>query len=104
MRDVAIVSFAQSNTEVEDRNEIELLLPVAQEAIKASGLERSEIEFTCSGSSDWLQGQPFAFVMALLHVRLPATTKRSERPLLVFTSKPFGKTPAVRQGMTSEIS
>ncbi len=65
MRDVAIVSFAQSNTEVEDRNEIELLLPVAQEAIKASGLERNEIEFTCSGSSDWLQGQPFAFVMAL---------------------------------------
>ena len=65
MRDVAIVSFTQSNTEVEDRNEIELLLPVAQEAIKGSGLERSEIEFTCSGSSDWLQGQPFAFVMAL---------------------------------------
>ncbi len=65
MRDVAIVSFAQSNAAVEDRNEVEILLPVAKEAVEASGLERQEIEFTCSGSSDWLQGQPFAFVMAL---------------------------------------
>lgn len=65
MRDVGIVSFAQSNAAVEDRNEIEMLLPVAKQAIEASGLERQEIDFTCSGSSDWLQGQPFAFVMAL---------------------------------------
>jgi acetyl-CoA acetyltransferase len=65
MRDVAIISFAQSNAAVEDRNEIEILLPVAKEAIAASGLARNEIDFTCSGSSDWLQGQPFAFVMAL---------------------------------------
>ncbi|MBW2267988.1 MAG: lipid-transfer protein, partial [Deltaproteobacteria bacterium] len=65
MRDVAIVSFAQSNVAVEDRNEIEMLLPVAKEAIEGSGLARDEIDFTCSGSSDWLQGQPFAFVMAL---------------------------------------
>ena len=33
--------------------------------MKQSGLERTEIDFTCSGSSDFLQGQPFAFVMAL---------------------------------------
>ncbi len=65
MRDVAIVSFAQSNVEVEDRNEVEILLPVAKEAVEGSGLARNEIDFTCSGSSDWLQGQPFAFVMAL---------------------------------------
>lgn len=65
MREVGIVSFAQSNAEVEDRNEVEILLPVAKEAIEASGLARNEIDFTCSGSSDWLQGQPFAFVMAL---------------------------------------
>lgn len=65
MRDVAIVSFAQSNVEDEERNEVEILLPVAAEAVKNSGLARNEIDFTCSGSSDWLQGQPFAFVMAL---------------------------------------
>jgi len=65
MRDVAIVSFAQSNAAREDRNEVEILLPVVKEAVKASGLERTEIDFTCSGSSDFLQGQPFAFVMAL---------------------------------------
>jgi len=65
MRDVAIVSFAQSNTAREDRNEVEILIPVVQEAVKRSGLPRGEIGFTCSGSSDFLQGQPFAFVMAL---------------------------------------
>ncbi len=65
MRDVAIVSFAQSNAESDVRSEVEILQPVAAEAIKRSGLERIDIEFTCSGSSDWLQGQPFAFVMAL---------------------------------------
>ena len=66
MRDVAIVSTAQFNTRADlERNEIEILLPVVQEAVRRSGLERGEIGFTCSGSSDWLQGQPFAFVNAL---------------------------------------
>ncbi len=65
MRDVAIVSFAQSNALREVRNEVEILLPVVKEAVKQSGLPRTEIDFTCSGSSDFLQGQPFAFVMAL---------------------------------------
>jgi acetyl-CoA acetyltransferase len=65
MRDVAIVSFAQSNAAREDRNEVEILLPVVKAAVASSQLERSEIGFTCSGSSDFLQGQPFAFVMAL---------------------------------------
>jgi acetyl-CoA acetyltransferase len=65
MRDVAIVSFAQSNVAREDRSEVEILLPVVKEAVRASGLARGDIDFTCSGSSDFLQGQPFAFVMAL---------------------------------------
>jgi len=65
MRDVGIVSFAQSNAASELRNEVEILLPVVKEAVKQSGLARNEIDFTCSGSSDFLQGQPFAFVMAL---------------------------------------
>jgi acetyl-CoA acetyltransferase len=65
MRDVGIVSFAQSNAKRELRNEVEILLPVVKEAVKQSGFARTDIDFTCSGSSDFLQGQPFAFVMAL---------------------------------------
>jgi acetyl-CoA acetyltransferase len=65
MRDVGIVSFAQSNAAAELRNEVEILLPVVKQAVAQSGLARAEIDFTCSGSSDFLQGQPFAFVMAL---------------------------------------
>src|SRR4030095_8171569 len=65
MRDVAIVSFAQSpNKRRELRNEVEILMPVVQEAVAQSRIERP-FGFTCSGSSDFLQGQPFAFVMAL---------------------------------------
>jgi len=65
VRDVAIVSFAQSTKARELRNEIEILMPVVREAVSASRLPRSEIGFTCSGSSDYLQGQSFAFVGAL---------------------------------------
>jgi acetyl-CoA acetyltransferase len=65
VRDVAIVSFAQSTKARELRNEIEILMPVVREAVVASRLPRTEIGFTCSGSSDYLQGQSFAFVGAL---------------------------------------
>jgi len=65
MRDVAIVSFAQApNRRRELRNEVEILMPVVQEAVARSGIARP-FDFTCSGSSDFLQGTPFAFVMAL---------------------------------------
>lgn len=65
MREVAIVSFAQSRHARRDlRNEVEILLPVVQEAVQRSGVERP-FDFTCSGSTDFLQGQPFAFVLAL---------------------------------------
>jgi acetyl-CoA acetyltransferase len=65
MRDVAIVSFAQApNRPRELRNEVEILLPVVQEAVARSRIQRP-FDFTCSGSSDFLHGQPFAFVMAL---------------------------------------
>jgi acetyl-CoA acetyltransferase len=67
MRDVAVVSFAQSkNVRKEDRrNEVEMLIPVVQEAVEKSGIPKREIGFTCSGSSDYLAGQPFSFVMAV---------------------------------------
>jgi len=67
MRDVAIVSFAQSpNVRRENRrNEVEMLIPVVKEAVEKSGIPKREIGFTCSGSSDYLAGQSFSFVMAV---------------------------------------
>ena len=67
MRDVAVVSFAQSPSVRNDRerNEVEILLPVVREAVERSGIPRGEIGFTVSGSCDYLAGQPFSFVTAL---------------------------------------
>src|SRR5881392_1696843 len=67
MREVAVVSFAQSaSVRAEDtRNEVEILMPVVHEAIERSGIGRKEIGFTCSGSCDYLAGAPFAFVEGL---------------------------------------
>ena len=67
MREVAIVSFAQTPN-VRDAgalNEVELLMPVVAEALESSGIPMKEIGFTCSGSSDFLQGVPFSFVLAI---------------------------------------
>lgn len=65
MRDVAIVSFSQAAFPETRRNEPELLLPVLDDVVGRVGLDRSEIGFTCSGSSDYLAGAPFSFVAAL---------------------------------------
>jgi acetyl-CoA acetyltransferase len=67
MRDVAVVSFSQAPMRRRelDRNEVEILMPVVAEAVERSGMPRHDIGFTCSGSCDYLQGQPFSFVMAL---------------------------------------
>ena len=62
MRDVAIVSYASTSAEAVDTTETQMLFPVVNEAIERSGLERRDIGFTCSGSADYLQGAPFAFV------------------------------------------
>jgi acetyl-CoA acetyltransferase len=66
MRDVAVVSFAQTpNVGSEPRNEVEMLLDVVARAVRQSGIPREQIGFTCSGSCDYIAGQPFSFVMAL---------------------------------------
>ncbi len=66
-REVAIVSFTQMpNVRSERRrNEVEMLMPVVSEAIERSGIPKREIGFTCSGSSDYIAGQPFSFVAAV---------------------------------------
>ena len=67
MREVAVVSFAQSRSVRANpvQNEVEILMPVIQEAVANSGIPPKEIGFTCSGSADYLAGQPFAFVYGL---------------------------------------
>ncbi|HEU5030851.1 MAG TPA: thiolase domain-containing protein [Spirillospora sp.] len=65
MRDVAVVAFVQSHHTAEDQGlaETEIVLPVITEIKERTGLSR--FGFTCSGSCDYLQGAPFAFVSAL---------------------------------------
>jgi acetyl-CoA acetyltransferase len=46
-------------------NETEMIVPVLREAVAKSGLAQDEIGFVCSGSLDYLQGGPFAFVSGL---------------------------------------
>lgn len=67
MRDVAIVAVAKAPHVRKERvrNEVEILMPVVQEVLADCGLTKDEIGFTCSGTSDFLAGQPFSFVSAL---------------------------------------
>ena len=67
MRDVAVVGFTQSESlrREFDRNETEILIPVIHSLKKDLGLETKDIDFICSGSSDYLAGQSFAFVAGL---------------------------------------
>ncbi len=66
-RKVAILSYAQTPSvrSERERNEVEMIMPVVAEALAQSGLERGQIGFTCSGSSDYIAGQAFSFVMAV---------------------------------------
>lgn len=67
LRRIAVVAFAQLPNVRRDteHEETELVLPVVNAALAQARLERSEIDFTCSGSSDFLLGRPFSFVSAL---------------------------------------
>jgi acetyl-CoA acetyltransferase len=67
MRDVAVVGFVQSPSlrREPDRNEVEILIPVIAELKKSVGLANDQIDFVCSGSSDYLAGQSFAFIAGL---------------------------------------
>ncbi|MGH9074367.1 MAG: thiolase domain-containing protein [Acidimicrobiales bacterium] len=66
-RPVAVASFAQSQhvRRDEERNEVEGLLPVIAEVFANIGITKDDIDFICSGSTDYLIGGPFSFVGAL---------------------------------------
>lgn len=67
MRDVAIVAVGQSKQERrrDHQNEVEMLMPVAHDLFERVGLTLPEIDFTVSGSTDYLAGMAFSFVTTL---------------------------------------
>ncbi|HEY6798276.1 MAG TPA: thiolase domain-containing protein [Kineosporiaceae bacterium] len=68
MRDVAVVGFAQTpnvRRSGATTNGVELLVPIFQEVLAGLGLSRRDIDFWCSGSSDYLAGRAFSFVTAV---------------------------------------
>ena len=66
MREVAIVSFAQQQrSAMPGVSEVELMIPIMEQAKDAVGLTQAGMGFTCSGSSDFLSGKAFSFVMTI---------------------------------------
>lgn len=67
MRDVAIVAFAQyPNVRAENRlNDTEMVVRVLDAVTADCGIDRKDMGFTCSGSTDYLSGLPFSFVSVL---------------------------------------
>lgn len=67
MRDVAVISFAQTpaRRRVEDLNEVEMLMPAVHDALSQVDMTIDDIGFTCSGSTDYLAGMAFSFVTTL---------------------------------------
>lgn len=67
VRPVSVASFAQARNvrRDEEHNEVEMLMPVIAEVFGNIGITKDDVDFICSGSSDYLIGGPFSFVMAL---------------------------------------
>jgi acetyl-CoA acetyltransferase len=67
MRDIAVISFAQTpaRRRVEDLNEVEMLMPAVHQALSQVDMTIDDIGFTCSGSTDYLAGMAFSFVSTL---------------------------------------
>ena len=68
MSDVAVVGFAQApqvrRTEG-TTNGVEMLVPIFAEVMGGLGLTKTDIDFWCSGSSDYLAGRAFSFISAI---------------------------------------
>jgi acetyl-CoA acetyltransferase len=65
MRDIAVVAYAQTpiKRDAGAKNEVEIIMPVVNKVLADIGLENVQgVDFTCSGSCDYLQGAAFAFV------------------------------------------
>ena len=66
MRDVAIVASSMVQAVAMDADtEVEFMVPLVEDVKRQSGLDSQDFGFVCSGSSDFLAGQAFSFVMTL---------------------------------------
>ena len=68
MTEVAVIGFAQAPNERHSESTtsgVEMLVPIFHEVFQATGLTKSDIDFWCSGSSDYLAGRAFSFVSAV---------------------------------------
>ena len=67
MRKIGVVAFAQLPSVRCDstRVDVEMAAPVIREVFEKVDLAREEIDFTISGSTDFLSGIPFSFAYAL---------------------------------------
>jgi acetyl-CoA acetyltransferase len=67
VRDVAIIGFAQTPHVRRQplQNEVEMVMPVLEEVRAAAKVTKDDIGFTVSGSTDYLAGVGFSFVMTL---------------------------------------
>ncbi len=67
MRDVAIVGFAQRQMKEFDGSPtcVELLVPILADLYEQTGWTKDDVDFWCSGSSDYLAGRSFSFVSAV---------------------------------------
>lgn len=67
LRPIHVSGFAQLPSVTVDarRDEAEMVLAVTSEALGQAGIDRSDVGFVCSGSSDYAMGRPFSFTMAL---------------------------------------
>lgn len=65
--EVAVVAFSQTRhvRAADELSEVEMLMPVLRDVLDQTGLTTDRIDFTCSGSCDYLAGRAFSFTMAL---------------------------------------
>lgn len=64
---VAVIGFAQApcRPSAGTTSGVETLVPLFRQALSAAQLDRREVDFWCSGSSDYLAGRAFSFVSAI---------------------------------------
>jgi acetyl-CoA acetyltransferase len=66
VRNVAIVSFVEGKISAETSlTPVEMIVPVIHDVLAQAQLERTDIDFWCHGSCDYMTGQPFSFVAAV---------------------------------------
>ncbi|MGK8521801.1 thiolase domain-containing protein [Nocardia asteroides] len=66
--DIAVVGFAHAPHVPETfgtTNGVEMLVPCFQQLYDRLGITKSDIDFWCSGSSDYLAGRAFSFISAV---------------------------------------